>query len=679
MALDDESRRIPKIKGLRKPLWTNLSASKDNSLSKRMLVYILLCRTCFAMVITLLQLDWDYNKDVSQIEKSIQQIEVSYLPPIAVSLWNINNDQIQTQIEGILKLPNMQYVQVKEIIGKRESHLIARGEISEHYDLQREFPLVYEGETIGKLFIAISLNQVYRRLLEKAAIILVSQTIKTFMVSLAILFIIYQLVVRHIRTIVEYTRNLDLNSLDSPLELQRDNQKLDDELTEMVNAFNKMREKILLQFKEKFSASKQLIKEQAFSQTIINSSSAVVICLDQNLAIISTNPAGVKLCNKEQDILKGQNWLEVFCEKGIRQEMKICLANHPLPENKEIEFPHSSNSFNILLWNFVPFIGGDSSCRFIAFGYDITPLKNVEREIKQLNLQLEEKVIQRTKNLQLSNSKLEDAFKQLKNTQKSLLEAEKMAAMGTLVSGVAHEINTPIGTSITAISFMQEKTKKIRQSLTENTLTKAVLEDGVSNLEESLELLLHNQHRAAKLIDNFKQVAVNKPALRFSRFNFHEHLQIIKQSLNDEISECHCLVNIDCDKDITLNSYPISFAQIFSNLILNSIIHGFEGWQGSKIINIQVSIKGDIMLIEYSDTGRGVEEDIAKNIFDPFVTTKRNTGGSGLGTLVIFNLVVQLLKGKVEFNTKIGKGVHFTFQIPFKTTEDQTIQIPVNK
>ncbi|MEH6346676.1 MAG: ATP-binding protein [Bermanella sp.] len=679
MALDNEPRKIPTVKGLKKPLWASLSASKGNSLSKRMLVYILLCSTCFALIITLLQLAWDYQKDVSQIEKSIQQIEVSYLPPIAVSLWNINNDQIQTQIEGILKLPNMQYVQVKEIIGKRESHLIARGEISEHYDLQREFPLVYEGETIGKLFIAISLNQVYRRLLEKAAIILVSQTIKTFMVSLAILFIIYQLVVRHIRTIVEYTRNLDLNSLDSPLQLQRGNQKLDDELTEMVNAFNKMREKILLQFKEKFSASKQLVKEQAFSQTIINSSSAVVICLDQHLSIISTNPAGVKLCNTQQDILKGKNWLEVFCEKGMRQEMKICLANQPLPENKEIELPHSSNSSSILLWNFVPFLGGSSSCRFIAFGYDITPLKNVEREIKQLNLQLEEKVTQRTKNLQLSNSKLEDAFKQLKNTQKSLLEAEKMAAMGTLVSGVAHEINTPIGTSITAISFMQEKVKNIRTCLTENTLTKSVLEDGVTNLEESLDLLLHNQHRAAKLIDNFKQVAVNKPALRFSHFNLHEHIQIIKQSLNDEITDCHCLLNIDCDKNIILNSYPISFVQIFSNLILNSIIHGFEGWQGPKIINIQASVKDNIMLIEYSDTGRGVEKEIAENIFDPFVTTKRNTGGSGLGTLVIFNLVVQLLKGKVEFNTKVGKGVHFTFHIPFKILEDQSIQIPANK
>ena len=679
MALDNEPRKIPAVKGLKKPLWSSLSASKGNSLSKRMLVYILLCSTCFALIITLLQLAWDYQKDVSQIEKSIQQIEVSYLPPIAVSLWNINNDQIQTQIEGILKLPNMQYVQVKEIIGKRESHLIARGEISEHYDLQREFPLVYEGETIGKLFIAISLNQVYRRLLEKAAIILVSQTIKTLMVSLAILFIIYQLVVRHIRTIVEYTRNLDLNSLDSPLELQRDNQKFDDELTEMVNAFNKMREKILLQFKEKFSASKQLVKEQAFSQTIINSSSAVVICLDQNLSIISTNPAGVKLCNKQQDILKGQNWLEVFCEKGMRQEMKICLANQPLPENKEIEFPHTSNTSSILLWNFVPFLGGNSSCRFIAFGYDITPLKNVEREIKQLNLQLEEKVTQRTKKLQLSNSKLEDAFKQLKNTQKSLLEAEKMAAMGTLVSGVAHEINTPIGTSITAISFMQEKVKNIRICLTENTLTKSVLEDAVTNLEESLDLLLHNQHRAAKLIDNFKQVAVNKPALRFSLFNLHEHIQIIKQSLNDEITDCHCLINIDCDKNIMVNSYPISFVQIFSNLILNSIIHGFEGWQGPKIINIQASVKDNVMLIEYSDTGRGVEKYIAENIFDPFVTTKRNTGGSGLGTLVIFNLVVQLLKGKVEFNTKVGKGVHFTFHIPFKITEDQSIQIPANK
>ena len=679
MALEDEPKKSHKMKGLKTPLWASLSAYKGNSLSRRMLLYILLCSTCFALIITLLQLAWDYQKDVSEIEKSIQQIEVSYLPPIAVSLWNINNDQIQTQIEGILKLPNMQYVQVKEIIGKRESHLIARGEISESYDLQREFSLVYEEEVIGKLFIAISLNQVYRRLLEKTVIILVSQTIKTFMVSLAILFIIYQLVVRHIHTIVDYTRNLDLNSLDSPLKLHRGKNQINDELNEMVLAFNKMREKILTQFKEKFNASKLLIQEQSFSQTIINSSSAVIICMDKSLNIISTNPAGVKLCGQSPAQLQGSNWLNVFCSNSARQEIKTHLENSPIPENKEIEFPSNHSSICILLWNFVPFMDDESSCRFIAFGYDISPLKKVEQEITQLNSHLEQKVQQRTKKLQTSNEQLEDAFKQLKSAQKSLLEAEKMAAMGTLVSGVAHEINTPIGTSITAVSYMQELLKRVSKNLTNNTLTKAMLAEGISGLDESLQLLLVNQHRAAKLIDNFKKVSVSKPTTFFSQFNVNKNLQIVKESLGDEIRDSQCLVKIDCDEDLSIFSYPSSFSQIFSNLILNSIIHGFENWQGLKEINIQIRLMDDLMLIDYSDTGKGVEKEIADNIFDPFVTTKRNVGGSGLGTLIIFNLIVQLLKGKVDFNTQLGKGVHFSFQIPFIKTPDGIIKIPATE
>ena len=676
MALEDEPIPPRKFKGLKTPLWASLSAYKGNSLSRRMLLYILLCSTCFALMITLFQLAWDYQKDVSEIEKSIQQIEVSYLPPIAVSLWNINNDQIQTQIEGILKLPNMQYVQVKEIIGKRESHLIARGEISQSYDLQREFSLVYEEEIIGKLFIAVSLKQVYRRLLEKMIIILVSQTIKTFMVSLAILFIIYQLVVRHIHTIVDYTRNLDLNSLDSPLKLHRGKSNIEDELNEMVLAFNKMREKILTQFKEKFNASKLLIQEQSFSQTIINASSAVIICMDQDLKIISTNPAGVNLCNKDQTQLQGCNWLDVFCHKNIRQEIKRHLASAKAPENKEIEFPSTHLSHCILLWNFVPFMDHESSCRFIAFGYDISPLKKIEQEITQLNSHLEHKVQQRTKKLQTSNEQLEDAYKQLKNAQKSLLEAEKMAAMGTLVSGVAHEINTPIGTSITAVSYMQEQLKRVANHLTNNSLTKVMLKEGISDLDESLQLLLVNQHRAAKLIDNFKKVSVSKPTTFFSQFNVLENLQVVKESLGDEIRESQCTVNIECNNALSIYSYPSSFSQIFSNLILNSIIHGFENWQGKREINIQVHLIDNLILIDYSDSGKGVEKEIADNIFDPFVTTKRNIGGSGLGTLIIFNLVVQLLKGKVEFNTQLGKGVHFSFQIPFIKTPDNLIKIP---
>ena len=169
-----------------------------NGLSYRLLSYILVCSTVLAMIITVLQLAWDYRKDVAVIEDSIGQIEASFLQPIAASLWNLDEEQVKVQIEGIMNLPNMQFVMVKEMLGNSEVPLLTQGVERESYDISREFNLTYQGEVVGKLFVAASLEQIYQRLIEKSVLILVSQTIKTLVVSFCILIIIYYLVVRHL-------------------------------------------------------------------------------------------------------------------------------------------------------------------------------------------------------------------------------------------------------------------------------------------------------------------------------------------------------------------------------------------------------------------------------------------------------------------------------------------------
>ena len=675
MALDPKFRQGHPSKR-HSPWWNNVLIGKRNSLSRRMLFYILACSTSFAFLITLAQLTWDYQEDVSLVENNLQQIEASYLLPIAASLWALDEAQVKHQIEGIMKLPNIQYVRVNEFIEEKEVTMVESGHFEEAFDLQKEFDLTYQGEAIGKLLISVSLAEVYRRILEKAVIILTSQGIKTLVVSMAILLIIYLLVIRHLITIVEYTRHLDLDNLDEPLKLDRLDNNHHDELDEMVTTFNYMREKVKNEFSAKIKATEQLIKEQTFSTTVINSSNSVITCLDDNLSIISTNPAGTALCGIEQRTLMGKNWLDVYCDYSSRNEIQGLLKEFKPITNQETRFTSHNNKVKTLLWSFVPFQEEKSAYKLIAFGHDITELKEFELEMKNLNTQLEHKVIERTQSLENSNQQLKIAFKNLKETQTSLLEAEKMASLGGLVAGVAHEINTPIGISVTAASFLHRKAVDLTGKVEKKTLNKSDLDDFLIDVNQSTNLILANQQRAAELISSFKKVSVDQSSHVSHHFGLADNIKSVITSLSYDIKLAKCQVNLQCNEQLTIDSYPGSFQQIFTNLILNSISHGFENWHKERSINITVNVKSQFINIEYSDTGKGVDEEIAKRIFDPFVTSKRGQGGSGLGTHVVFNLVVQLLKGKIEFESQPGLGARFIFQLPFDHGESGLIRIP---
>ena len=675
MALDPKSRQGHPFKQ-RQSCWKKKLIGKRSSLSKRMLFYILLCSTSFALVITFIQLAWDYQEDVSLVEKNLAQIEASYLFPIAASLWALDKDQVKHQIEGILKLPDIQYVRVNELIDDEEVTMLESGQFEEAFDLRQEFNLTYEGQIIGRLLVAVSLSEVYRRILQKAIIILSSQGVKTLLVSMAILFIIYLLVIRHLKTIAEYTRQLDLDNLDEPLKLDRPERNNDDELSEMVTTFNYMREKVKNEYSAKMNATEQLIKEQAFSTTIINSSNAVITCLDDNLSIISTNPAGTALCGIEQNELMGKNWLDVYCDFSSRQEIKLLLKNLITLKNKETHFTASNNKVITLLWSFIPFNQKNSPYKLIAFGHDITEIKKFELEMKSLNSQLENKVIERTESLENSNQQLKLAFINLKATQTSLLEAKKMASLGGLVAGVAHEINTPVGISVTAASFLHNRASEIIEKVEHGELNKSELKSFLADVNQSTDLILDNQQRAAELISSFKKVSVDPSSHINHRFGLTDNIKNVITSLNYDIDLAQCQVNVDCDEKLLIDSYPGSFQQIFSNLILNSISHGFDNWNKERIINIQIEVNDNTLNIVYSDTGRGVDQKIAERIFDPFVTSKRGQGGSGLGTHIVFNLVVQLLRGRIEFESQPNQGVLFRIHLPFDQDESGLMIIP---
>ncbi|WP_071914560.1 ATP-binding protein [Aeromonas sp. SCS5] len=640
----------------------------SNGLSYRLLSYILVCSTVLAMIITALQLAWDYRKDVAVIEDSIGQIEASFLQPIAASLWNLDEEQVKVQIEGIMNLPNMQFVMVKEMLGNSEVPLLTQGVERESYDISREFNLTYQGEVVGKLFVAASLEQIYQRLIEKSVLIMVSQTIKTLVVSFCILIIIYYLVVRHINRIASYAQKFNLDRLDMELELEGRPlpRKKPDELDTLVATLNQMRTRLRDELLARHQAVEQLQQERDFSATLINSANMVICCMEPDLTIASINPAAILLTGYHQQELLQHNWLDLFVSNAQRQELSNILSAEGSLADKVVIMHDQQAHELVLQWTFVPFYEGPNLKYQIGFGYDITQLKKVEREIIQLNEQLEGKVAERTRSLSEANTQLGKAYDDLKQAQQTLVESEKMASLGSLVAGVAHEINTPIGISVTASSYLQERVADFKSHIESKQLSRSYLNEFTVNLDESMQLLQGNLRRASELIASFKQVAVDQSSEARYNFSLADNLHQVVVSLGHKLKKAQCEVDIQCDPKLSIFSFPGSFTQIYSNLILNSINHGFDNWDKPKKITIKVEQQGEELQIDYSDNGRGIPPEILPRIFDPFVTSKRGQGGSGLGTHIIYNLVVQLLRGRIHCASEPGNGAEFHIRLPIQ-------------
>lgn len=213
---------------------------------------------------------------------------------------------------------------------------------------------------------------------------------------------------------------------------------------------------------------------------------------------------------------------------------------------------------------------------------------------------------ERTRSLSDANDQLGKAYDDLKQAQQTLVESEKMASLGSLVAGVAHEINTPIDISVTASSYLQERVADFKLHIEAKQLSRTYLNEFTQNLDESMQLLQGNLRRASELIASFKQVAVDQSSEARYNFSLADNLHQVVVSLGYKLKKAQCEVDIQCDPKLSIYSFPGSFTQIYSNLILNSIHHGFDGWDRPRKITIQVAQQGDELVIDYSDNGRGI-------------------------------------------------------------------------
>ncbi|MGB8691283.1 MAG: HAMP domain-containing sensor histidine kinase [Microcoleus sp.] len=283
---------------------------------------------------------------------------------------------------------------------------------------------------------------------------------------------------------------------------------------------------------------------------------------------------------------------------------------------------------------------------------------NIEmhNNLQQFNQNLEQLVQQRT-------SELSQTLADLKSTQNQLVESEKMAALGGLVAGVAHEINTPIGIGIAAASLLAEKVTKFCEIYSNGQIKRSELEKFLDITMQSSNMILANLTRAADLIHSFKEVAVDQSSELKRTFKVKKYLEEILTSLTAKLRTTKHKVEVNCDENIVLDSYPGVFYQIVTNLVINSLIHAYEP-DDEGVLTFDFQLDGELLVFEYADNGKGITPENISKIFEPFFTTKRGQGGTGLGLHIIYNLVNQKLQGTIQCQSQLGQGTKFLIKFP---------------
>jgi signal transduction histidine kinase/HAMP domain-containing protein len=271
---------------------------------------------------------------------------------------------------------------------------------------------------------------------------------------------------------------------------------------------------------------------------------------------------------------------------------------------------------------------------------------------------------------EVANRDLFEALKNLQTTQSQLVEAEKMAALGGLVAGVAHEINTPVGIGVTAASLLEDKTVAFRSLFQNGQMKRSDLEKYLDTAGQSSNMILKNLQRAAELIHSFKQVAVDQSSEERRSFAVKAYLDEILLSLHPKLKRTQLITEIRADENLTLDSYPGVFAQIVTNLVMNSLVHAYEPGQAGKL-SFDLKQKKERFIFEYGDDGRGIPAEHMSKIFDPFFTTKRGQGGSGLGLHIIYNLVTQKLGGTIRCESEVGRGTRFIIELPMSIKSEK--------
>jgi two-component system NtrC family sensor kinase len=266
--------------------------------------------------------------------------------------------------------------------------------------------------------------------------------------------------------------------------------------------------------------------------------------------------------------------------------------------------------------------------------------------------------------LQREKERSEASLRDLRATQAHLVQAEKLASLGQLVAGVAHEVSTPLGLALTTSTAMQADLQAMTDALGGTSVRRSDLTKGIGRLTEGLHLTFDNLHRASEMVHSFKQVAVHHADEERRSFDLKDWLSDLTSRLGPLLAHQGLTVEVQCPAGIELNSYPGALAQVVSNLALNTAAHAYPDKRGGKFTITASRPEPKRVRLVCADDGVGIPDDLRAHIFDPFVTTGRDSGSAGLGLHIAFNIVASSLNGRLELDNGRGPGTRIAIDIP---------------
>lgn len=401
--------------------------------------------------------------------------------------------------------------------------------------------------------------------------------------------------------------------------------------------------------------------EQKFISLFQSSPVAMSVSyFSDNPRFSNCNDAWLRLfgLNRNDVIGYSNDDLHIWQNTGEHQQQKLWqqLEELRVIDDLQVEMIHQDGTtINCLISARFIDIG---STRMVATAYnDITQQVQAEAEIHQLNLSLETRVLERT-------SELQTALQHLQRAQDDLVHSEKLASLGALVGGIAHELNTPIGNSLMAATTLIQLTQELEQQINSGTLKRSILDHHLQDAHAGCTIIEQNLRRASELVTSFKQVAVDQTSSQRRKFQLQEVISEISITLAPSLKKTPFELEQQIPGEIILDSYPGPLGQVLTNLINNAILHAFDGKQ-QGCIKIKAShLDGNQVSLIVADNGNGIKLEDQAKVFDPFFTSKLGQGGSGLGLNIVHNITNQILGGRIEVDSTPGVGTRMVLTLP---------------
>jgi len=385
-------------------------------------------------------------------------------------------------------------------------------------------------------------------------------------------------------------------------------------------------------------------------QQVIDTVPAVINVKDKQLCYILMNRYMAGIFGIEPADAIGHTTTDLMSRYGAQKtdenDKRVLAAGRELGFYEE-EYVDSSGNMRQWLVNKLPLLDADGEIEnIVTVALDIGERKRGELEMRK------------------AKDAAEAALRNLRETQNSLIEAEKLAALGRLVAGVAHEVNNPVGISLTVASSLERKSALFAAEVARGDLRRSSLNDFLETSRDAASQLVANLNRAAELIQSFKQVAADRNYSDQRSFDLGDLTEQVVMSLRPGLRKHNLTLNVDCQPNLTMNSYPGPYGQVLTNLFLNSVAHAFpDGKPGTVDIRVRESGKDNVEII-FSDNGCGMSLDVRRRAFDPFFTTRRDQGGTGLGLHIVYSIVTNRLGGRLDLDSEPAGGTRIQIILP---------------